>query len=106
MPSTVIDSGPQRTLSRYERAARRAAPAPRAGAARAAAGRARDLLRPAARAARSPSTSSLSGRRTYLLEYGEIEYADRGLGLEHWIEEVIPAAIRAASADAGAGRCA
>ena len=43
----------------------------------------------------------LSGRRTYLLEYGKIEYADRGLGLEHWIEEVIPAAIRAASADAG-----
>jgi polyhydroxyalkanoate synthase subunit PhaC len=43
----------------------------------------------------------LTGRRTYLLEYGDIEFADRGLGLEHWIENVIPAAVRAASADAG-----
>ena len=43
----------------------------------------------------------LSGRRTYLLEYGDIQFADRELGLEHWVEDVIPAAIRAASADAG-----
>ena len=41
------------------------------------------------------------GRPTYLVDYGEIEYADRGLGLEHWIEEVVPSAIRAASEDAG-----
>jgi polyhydroxyalkanoate synthase len=43
----------------------------------------------------------LSGRRTYLLEYGAIQFADRELGLEHWVEDVIPAAARAASADAG-----
>ena len=42
------------------------------------------------------------GRPTYLVDYGEIEYADRNLGLEHWIEDVVPTAIRAASADAGA----
>ena len=42
------------------------------------------------------------GRPTYLVDYGEIEYADRNLGLEHWIEDVVPTAIRAASQDAGA----
>jgi polyhydroxyalkanoate synthase subunit PhaC len=100
MPSTVIDRGPQRTLSRYERAAG----APRLR-------RAPVLLVPPLAAPaicfdlrRSCSLAEhlvLTGRRTYLLEYGAIEYADRRLGLEHWIEDVIPAAIRAASADAG-----
>ena len=99
MPSTVIDRGPQRTLSRYERAAG----APRLR-------RAPVLLVPPLaapaicfdlrRACSLAEHLVLSGRRTYLLEYGKIEYADRGLGLEHWVEEVIPAAIRAASADA------
>jgi polyhydroxyalkanoate synthase subunit PhaC len=42
----------------------------------------------------------VGGRRTYLLEYGQIEYADRNLGLEHWIETVIPTAVRAAAQDA------
>jgi polyhydroxyalkanoate synthase len=100
MPSTVIDRGPQRTVSRYERTAG----TPRLR-------RAPVLLVPPLAAPaicfdlrRSCSLAEhlvLTGRRTYLLEYGKIEYADRRLGLEHWIEEVIPAAIRAASADAG-----
>ncbi|MDT0200874.1 alpha/beta fold hydrolase [Nocardioides sp. AE5] len=42
-----------------------------------------------------------SGRRTYLVEYGEVSFKDRNLGMEHWIDEVVPAAIRAASAHAG-----
>lgn len=37
------------------------------------------------------------GRPTYLVEYGEISFANRTLGVEHWIEEVVPAAIRAVS---------
>lgn len=41
------------------------------------------------------------GRRTYLVEYGEISFANRTLGLEHWVDEVIPAAVRAVSAHAG-----
>jgi polyhydroxyalkanoate synthase subunit PhaC len=40
-------------------------------------------------------------RRTYLLDYGTIAFADRGLGIEHWIDDVLPKAILAASADAG-----
>jgi polyhydroxyalkanoate synthase len=41
------------------------------------------------------------GRGTYLVEYGEISFANRTLGLEHWVDEVVPAAIRAASDHAG-----
>src|SRR3954454_8653083 len=41
------------------------------------------------------------GHRTYLVEYGHIGYSDKELGLEHWVSDIIPNAIRAASADAG-----
>ncbi|WP_370249102.1 alpha/beta fold hydrolase [Nocardioides sp.] len=41
------------------------------------------------------------GRPTYLLEYGEVSFKDRNLGMEHWIEEVVPTAIRETSAHAG-----
>jgi polyhydroxyalkanoate synthase len=42
-----------------------------------------------------------AGRPTYLVEYGEISFKDRNLGMEHWVEEVVPEAIRAASEHAG-----
>ncbi|HEX6248723.1 MAG TPA: alpha/beta fold hydrolase, partial [Nocardioidaceae bacterium] len=42
-----------------------------------------------------------SGRRTYLVEYGEVSFANRTLGMEHWVDEVIPAAVRAVSEHAG-----
>jgi polyhydroxyalkanoate synthase len=35
------------------------------------------------------------------VEYGEISFRDRNLGMEHWVAEVVPAAIRAASEHAG-----
>jgi polyhydroxyalkanoate synthase len=41
------------------------------------------------------------GRPTYLVEYGDIAYSDRDLGLEHWVEDIIPTAIEKVSADAG-----
>ncbi len=41
------------------------------------------------------------GRRTYLVEYGEVSFRDRNLGIEHWVDEVVPTAIREASAHAG-----
>jgi polyhydroxyalkanoate synthase subunit PhaC len=40
-------------------------------------------------------------RPTYLVEYGQVSFKDRALGMEHWIDEVVPAAIREASAHAG-----
>jgi poly[(R)-3-hydroxyalkanoate] polymerase subunit PhaC len=42
-----------------------------------------------------------AGRPTYLVEYGEVSFRDRSLGMEHWIEEVVPTAIREVSAHAG-----
>jgi polyhydroxyalkanoate synthase len=41
------------------------------------------------------------GRPTYVVEYGEISFRDRALGMEHWIRDVVPAAIRAVSEHAG-----
>ena len=41
------------------------------------------------------------GRPTYLVEYGAVSFRDRALGMEHWIDEVVPAAIREVSAHAG-----
>jgi polyhydroxyalkanoate synthase subunit PhaC len=41
------------------------------------------------------------GHPTYLVEYGAISFSDRELGLEHWVEDVIPTAIRQVSEDAG-----
>jgi polyhydroxyalkanoate synthase len=99
MPSVVIDRGPQRTVSRY---------LPRSGRRRR---RAPVLLVPPLAAPalcfdlrRGCSLAEHlvhGGRDVYLVDYGRIEFADRELGLEHWVEHVIPAAIRAASADAG-----
>lgn len=41
------------------------------------------------------------GYPTYLVDYGPIAYSDRALGLEHWVEHVIPTALRTVAADAG-----
>ncbi len=41
------------------------------------------------------------GRATYLVEYGEVSFKDRNLGMEHWVDEVVPAAVRAVSEHAG-----
>ena len=42
-----------------------------------------------------------AGRRTYLVEYGQVSFKDRNLGMEHWIDEVVPEAIRVVSEHAG-----
>lgn len=41
------------------------------------------------------------GRPTYLVEYGQVSFRDRNLGMEHWISEVVPTAIREVSEHAG-----
>ncbi|GAA3803469.1 alpha/beta fold hydrolase [Nocardioides panacisoli] len=41
------------------------------------------------------------GRPTYLLEYGEVSFRDRNLGIEHWVDEVVPTAIKVVSEHAG-----
>jgi polyhydroxyalkanoate synthase len=42
-----------------------------------------------------------AGRNLYLVDYGTVRFSDRRLGLEHWIDEVLPRTIRAVSRDAG-----
>jgi polyhydroxyalkanoate synthase subunit PhaC len=37
------------------------------------------------------------GHPTYLLEYGPIAFSDRDLGLEHWVQDIIPTAIQTVS---------
>ncbi|WP_020670581.1 alpha/beta fold hydrolase [Amycolatopsis nigrescens] len=41
------------------------------------------------------------GRRSYLVDYGNVAFSDRRLGVEHWIDEVLPKAVRKVSEDAG-----
>jgi polyhydroxyalkanoate synthase subunit PhaC len=43
------------------------------------------------------------GRPTYLVEYGDVSFKDRDLGMDRWIREVVPTAVREVSAHA-AGR--
>ncbi len=101
MPSDVIHKGPQRTVRRYRlpwEAAQRtpvllvpplAAPV-----------QCFDLRRGNSLAENLVSL----GYETYLVDYGWIRFSDRDLGLEHWVEEVIPAAAEAVLADSGADR--
>jgi poly[(R)-3-hydroxyalkanoate] polymerase subunit PhaC len=42
-----------------------------------------------------------AGHPTYLVDYGAIAFGDRSLGIEHWVDEVIPQSIRRVSEDAG-----
>jgi len=42
-----------------------------------------------------------AGRPTYLVEYGKVSFRDRALGMEHWVDEVVPTAIQEVSAHAG-----
>jgi polyhydroxyalkanoate synthase subunit PhaC len=96
-PGAVIDSGPQRTVRRFE---------PRSGSARASVLLVPPLGGPASCFDLRPGASLIedltwSGYRAYLLDYGPISYADRDLGLEHWVGEVIPPALRSATKDAG-----
>ncbi|GAA2127515.1 alpha/beta fold hydrolase [Nocardioides bigeumensis] len=41
------------------------------------------------------------GRPTYLVEYGEVAFRNRSLGIEHWVDEVVPEAVRVVSEHAG-----
>jgi polyhydroxyalkanoate synthase len=99
VPRSIVDEGPQRTLYRYHApGGRRARGAP-------------VLLVPPLAA---PATCfdlrrgcsvvehlTQIGYPTYLVDYGPISFSERELGLEHWVDGVIPAAVEATSRDAG-----
>jgi polyhydroxyalkanoate synthase subunit PhaC len=98
-PASIIDEAPQRTIYRYldpERRRRRGTPVLLVP----------PLAAPATCMDLRPGCSLAehllaAGHPTYLVDYGAIAFSDRELGLEHWIEDVIPHAAAAVSADAG-----
>jgi len=99
-PARIIDEGPKRTVYRYltpdDDLPARALPVllvpPLA-----APSRCFDLRRGCSLAEHMLSL----GHSTYLLEYGHIGWSDKELGLEHWVEDIIPTAVRRVSEDAG-----
>lgn len=116
LPTAIIDEGPQRTLRRYLASGPDdAIGAPSGGndESRASAGRDRPpvlLVPPLAAPAscfdlrRGCSLAEhllAGGHRTYVVDYGPIAFGDRNLGIEHWVDDVLPQAIAAVSADAG-----
>ncbi|MEZ5091231.1 alpha/beta fold hydrolase [Nocardioides sp.] len=42
-----------------------------------------------------------AGHPTYVVEYGEVSFKDRNLGIEHWVDTVVPTAIQEVSDHAG-----
>ncbi|MET8774582.1 alpha/beta hydrolase [Nocardia sp. NPDC004654] len=42
-----------------------------------------------------------TGRTPYIVDYGRITYADRNLGFEEWIDDIVPTAIARVSAEHG-----
>jgi polyhydroxyalkanoate synthase len=100
-PRRIIEEAPKRTVYRYldpeEPAARHRALPVLLVPPLAAPTRCFDLRRGCSLAGHMLAL----GHPTYLLEYGDIAFSDRDLGLEHWIEDLVPAAIERVSDDAG-----
>lgn len=98
-PSSIIHEGPQCTVHRYR--SRRRARSDRAPVLfvppLAAPSTCFDLRRSCSLAEHLTAL----GYPTYLVDYGPIAFSDRALGLEHWVEDVIPTAVRVVSEDAG-----
>jgi polyhydroxyalkanoate synthase len=98
MPSSVVDDTPLRVLHRYLPSAIRADGPPVL------------LVPPLAAPAfafdlrRGGSLVEhllLAGRRVYLVDYGPIRVEDGKLGVEFWIDDVLPTTIRSVAADSG-----
>ena len=86
MPRTLIDEGTLRELYHYRPAAKvqeKGDPVL--------------LVTPLA----APALCFDLRRGCSLVEHCEVSFKDRALGMEHWIDEVVPAAIRETSAHAG-----
>ncbi len=94
-PSDVIDEGPQRTVLRYRRRASAKPPVllvpPLAAPA---------FVFDMRRGCSFVEHLLAAGRAPYLVDYGQIAFANRHLGLEHWVRDVLPQAIAVVSADA------
>ncbi len=97
LPASIIDEGPNRTVYRYlphEQHDLRGSPVllvpPLAAPA---------LCFDLRRGCSLAEHLLAAGHPTYLLDYGAIAFGDRRLGIEHWVDEVIPRAVEAVQAD-------
>lgn len=96
-PATVLWDEPHRQLRRFE---------PVAAAAAGAVLLVPPLAAPASCFDLRPEQSLArflldTGRAPYVIDYGEITFADRRMGFEDWIDDILPEAIRRVSADRG-----
>ncbi|MDL4775048.1 alpha/beta hydrolase [Actinomadura xylanilytica] len=99
MPTEMVDDGPKRSVYRYRppEGVVPAGPPVLFVPPLAAPARCYDLRRGCSLAEHVVN----AGRRSYLLDYGPIGFGDRDLGLEEWVGEILPGAIRAVSRDSG-----
>lgn len=102
LPTAIVDEGPQRTVRRFlpaheDTAAGVGSPPVLLVPPLAAPARCFDLRRGCSVAEHLRA----AGHTTYVVDYGAIAFGDRNLGIEHWVDDVIPRAIEAVSADAG-----
>lgn len=92
LPATTVAEAPHRRLTRYDRSTPATAPRPVL------------LVPPLAVSTRCfdlrPGQSLAAhlverGHATYLLDYGDITFADRAMGFEAWMDDILPKAIAA-----------
>ncbi|WP_460700631.1 alpha/beta fold hydrolase [Nocardia thraciensis] len=113
-PSTVLCDEPHRRLRRFEpagtgnggKAGNGAGYGPDKGADDAAVLLVPPLAAPASCFDLRPDQSLARfllevGRHPYVIDYGEITFADRRMGFEDWVDDILPGAVLAASADRG-----
>ncbi|RMI35146.1 alpha/beta fold hydrolase [Nocardia stercoris] len=96
-PSTVVWDEPHRVLRRYDHDGPATGPATLLVPPLAAPATCYDL-RPDQSLARFLCDT---GRSPYLVDYGDITYADRRMGFEDFVDDIVPEAIRRVSADRG-----
>ena len=101
LPAEVLYDHPHRQLRRYRRESPATAPRPVLLVPPLAVSTACFDLRPG----QSLAGHLLEqGHETYVIDYGEITFADRAMGFEDWVDDILPTAITHVSAAHGGAR--
>ncbi|MFC7447758.1 alpha/beta fold hydrolase [Rhodococcus daqingensis] len=97
-PSEVVDSSSERTVRRFRSVHREATGAPLLLVTPLAATSVAFDLR---RGCSVVEYLMETGRDVYVVDYGPVNFEDRTRGFEHWVDDVVPDAVRVVSEDAG-----